>query len=67
MLQKMSEGVVHQLHQKNGQARVLIVRHAQILYDVGLAGLAEEAALLLEQGAVLGPADRILLLTQYRY
>ena len=58
----MSEGVVHQLHQKNGQARVLIVRHAQILQDVGVAGLAEEAALLLEQGAVPGPADMTLLI-----
>ena len=60
----MSEGVVHQLHQKNGQARVLIVRHAQILHDVGVAGLTEEAALLLEQGAVLGPAG-VLLTTNY--
>ena len=54
LLQKVSEGVVHQLHQKNGQARYVIVRHAQILHDVGVADLAEEAALLLEHGAVPG-------------
>ena len=56
LLQKVSEGVVHQLHQKNGQARYGIVRHAQILHNVGVADLAEEAALLLEHGAVPGPA-----------
>ena len=56
LLQKVSEGVVHQLHQKNGQARVRVVRHAQILHDVGVADLAEEAALLLEHGAVPGLA-----------
>ena len=54
LLQKVSEGVVHQLHLKNGQARYVIVRHAQILHDVGVADLAEEAALLLEHGAVPG-------------
>ena len=47
-LQKVSEGVVHQLHQENGQARTAIVCHAQELHDVGVADLAEEAALLLE-------------------
>ena len=32
------------------------MRHSQILHDVGVADLAEEAALLFEQGAVSGPA-----------
>ena len=54
LLQKVSEGIVHQLHQKNGQARHRIVHHAQILYDVGVADLAKEAALLLKHGAVPG-------------
>ena len=40
-LQKVSEGVVHQLHQKNGQAGCAILRHAQILHDVRMADLAE--------------------------
>ena len=53
-LQKVSEGVVHQLHQENGQARCAILCHAQILHNVWVADLAEEAALLLEQGAILG-------------
>ena len=53
-LQKVSEGVVHQLHQENGQASCAILRHAQILHNVRVADLAEEAALLLEQGAIPG-------------
>ena len=32
------------------------MRHAQILHYVGVADLTEEAALLLEHGAVPGPA-----------
>ena len=52
--QKVSEGVVHQLHQKNGHASYRIVCHPQILHDVGVAHLAEEAALLLEHSAVPG-------------
>ena len=51
-LQKVSEGVVHQLHKENWQARCVILRHAQILHNVGVADLAEKAALLLEQGAI---------------
>ena len=53
--QKVSEGVVHQLHQKNGQARCRILSQAQILHYVRVADLAEEAALLLEHLAVPGP------------
>ena len=53
-LQKVSEGIVHQLHQQNGQARCAILCHAQILHNVGVSDLAEEAALLLEQGAIPG-------------
>ena len=53
-LQKVSEGIVHQLHQENGQARCAILCHAQILHNVWVADLAEEAALLLEQGAIPG-------------
>ena len=57
-LQKVSEGVVHQLHQKNGQPRCAILCHAQILHNVWVADLAEEAALLLEQGTIPG-TDRV--------
>ena len=52
--QKVTEGVVHQLHQENGQARCAILYHAQILYNIWVVDLAEKAALLLEQGAIPG-------------
>ena len=55
LLQKVSEGVVHQLHQQNGQARLLVQRHAQILHYIWVADLAEEATLLLEHCPVPGP------------
>ena len=54
LLQKVSEGVVHQLHQQNGQARLSILRYTQILHYVGMSDLAEEATLLLEPCPVPG-------------
>ena len=53
-LQKVSEGVVHQLHQENGHAQNLVVIHAQILHNVGVADLAEKAALTFKQGTFVG-------------
>ena len=48
LLQKLSEAFVHQFHQQNGLSGLRMGRHAQKLYDVGVADLAEDAALLLE-------------------
>ena len=53
-LQKVSEGIVHQLHQENRQARCAILCYPQILHNVWVADLTEKAALLLEQGAIPG-------------
>ena len=54
LLQKVSEGVIHQLHEQNGQARLSILRYAQILHYVGVSDLAEEATLLLEPCPIPG-------------
>ena len=56
LLQKVSEGVVHHLHQQNGQARLSILRYAQIdlLHYVGVSDLAEEATLLFEPCPIPG-------------
>ena len=53
-LQKVSEGIVHQLHQENGQTHCTILCNPQKLHNVWVADFAEEAALLLEQGAIPG-------------
>ena len=54
MLQKVSERVVHQLHQQNGQACLMILRYAQRLHYVGVLDLTKEATLLLDLVRFLG-------------
>ena len=51
-LQEMCQALVHQLHEQNGQARRLVIHHVKVLHYVGMADLAEEAALLLELAQV---------------
>ena len=51
-LQEMCQALVHQLHKQNGQTRLLVIHHVQVLHYVGVADLAEEAALLLELAQV---------------
>ena len=56
-LQEVRQALVHQLHEQNGQVCLPVVHHVQVLHYVGMADLAEEAALLLELaqvGLVLG-------------
>ena len=56
-LQEVRQALVHELHEQNRQTRLLVVHHAQVLHYVGVADLAEEAALLLklaQVGLVLG-------------
>ena len=50
--QEVCQALVHQLHEQNGQTRLPVVHHAQVLHDVGVADLTEEAALLLKLAQV---------------
>ena len=59
--QKVSQAVVHELHQKNWETRVRVCVHTQVLYDIGVSYCVQKLTLLLK------PPDGQPVLTSSRH